>query len=299
MSEFHDDIFEAEKTEIKNYHPYVGPWSCDPTKYKVTGGIKQLRQLAGSKRCEELYLFNSEVLICCNSYNDDILLILPQAKIVIDYNDSVKNEYKEKEEILSCIGCKDYSFYYLHDVDNTIKVLKNISPIKRFPISIRNKNDITVIAQGSYLFGNDSKLKGKEHNFQTNLFNILFLGEHNWRCNQSYAEEVCVLEQSLMPCHIFCYEDSSYIKKEDGYCIEKLTLDESKFDFDKYDWNTPTRIAIFSKDGDAIKYYGVFRLDKDKSRSNNALTFKHSTNELKIYEQQFVPIPTDFIPKES
>ena len=287
MSEFHDDIFEAEKTEIKNYHSYVGPWDSSPTKDKVTGGVKQLNQLADAilwKRealevIYSLYLFNSkEVLICSNSYNNDKLLILPQAKVVIDYNYSVKRE--DEEDVKSFIGCQDYIFYTLNEARDVIKVLQAISPIKRFPISIRDKNDIAIIARGSHLFGKNGITKEKDSDFQTNLFNILFYGEYNWKCNRSYAEEVCVLEQSLMPCHIFCYEDSSYIKKEDGYCIEKLTLDESKFDFDKYDWITPPRIAIFSKEGDAVKFYGVFILDKDKSNSNNALTFKHCSNEL-------------------
>ena len=290
MSEFHDDIFEAEKTEIKNYHSYVGPWDSSPTKDKVTGGVKQLKQLADAilwKRealevIYSLYLFNSkEVLICSNSNNNnnDKLLILPQAEVVIDYNYSVKRE--DEEDVKSYIGCQDYIFYTLNEARDVIKVLQAISPIKRFPISIRDKNDIAIIARGSYLFGKDSKLKGKEHDFQTNLFNLLFYGEYNWQCNKSYTTQaMCDLEQSLLPYHIFCYEDSSFIKKEGGYCIEKLTLDESKFDFDKYDWNTPTRIAIFSKDGDAVKFYGVFILDKDKSNSNNALTFKHCSNEL-------------------
>ena len=290
MSEFHDDIFEAEKTEIKNYHSYVGPWDSSPTKDKVTGGVKQLKQLADAilwKRealevIYSLYLFNSkEVLICSNSNNNnnDKLLILPQAEVVIDYNYSVKRE--DEEDVKSYIGCQDYIFYTLNEARDVIKVLQAISPIKRFPISIRDKIDIAIIARGSYLFGKDSKLKGKEHDFQTNLFNLLFYGEYNWQCNKSYTTQaMCDLEQSLLPYHIFCYEDSSFIKKEGGYCIEKLTLDESKFDFDKYDWNTPTRIAIFSKDGDAVKFYGVFILDKDKSNSNNALTFKHCSNEL-------------------
>ena len=281
MCDFTDELAEEiVKGTEKGPNFYCGPWTCDPTKYKITGGIKQLRQLAGSKPCEELYLFNSEVLICSNnnSSNDDILLILPQAKIVIDYNYSVKSEYKD--EVLSYIGCKDYDFYYLDDVDKTIKVLKAISPIRRFPISTRNKNDITVIAQGSYLLGKDSKLKGREHDFQTNLFNILFHDEHNWKCQQSYAQAVCKLEQSLLPYHIFCYEDSSYFQIDDGYCIETLTLDELKFDFDKYELTTPEQIAIFSKDSDAIKFYRVFILDQVKSKSNNSLTFKHCSNEL-------------------
>ncbi len=287
MSEFHDDIFEAEKTEIKNYHSYVGPWTCSPTKDKVTGGVKQLNQLADAilwKRealevIYSLYLFNSkEVLICSNSYNNDKLLILPQAEVVIDYNYSVKRE--DEEDVKSCIGCKDYIFYTLNEARDVIKVLQAISPIKRFPISIRDKNDIAIIARGSHLFRENNITKEKDSNFQTNLFNLLFYGEYNWQCNQSYTQAMCDLEQSLLPYHIFCYEDSSFIKKEGGYCIEKLTLDESKFDFDKYDWNTPTRIAIFSKDGDAVKFYGVFILDKDKSNSNNALTFKHCSNEL-------------------
>ena len=290
MCEIIDDIFneEAIRIETTPSDDYNGPWSCSPTKDKVTGGIMQLKRLADTFRfwrgealhvIDFLYLFNSEVLICSNSYNNDKLLILPQAKVLIDYNYSVKRE--DEEDVKSCIGCQDYIFYTLNEARDVIKVLQAISPIKRFPISIRDKNDIAIIARGSYLFGKDSKLKGKEHDFQTNLFNLLFYGEYNWQCNKSYTTQaMCDLEQSLLPYHIFCYEDSSFIKKEGGYCIEKLTLDESKFDFDKYDWNTPTRIAIFSKDGDAVKFYGVFILDKDKSNSNNALTFKHCSNEL-------------------
>lgn len=287
MSEFHDDIFEAEKTEIKNYHSYVGPWTCSPTKDKVTGGVKQLKRLADAIDWKHgkalhvidfLYLFNSEVFICGNSNNNDKLFILPQAEVVIDLFHYVKE--KDYQEVMSLIRCQDYIFYSLKDACDAIKVLQAISPIKRFPISIRDKNDIAIIARGSHLFGENNITKEKDSNFQTNLFNLLFYGEYNWQCNQSYTQAMCDLEQSLLPYHIFCYEDSSFIKKEGGYCIEKLTLDESKFDFDKYDWNTPTRIAIFSKDGDAVKFYGVFILDKDKSNSNNALTFKHCSNEL-------------------
>jgi hypothetical protein len=291
MCDFIDELADEvikETEEGGNLHPLQW-YKEDLTKEKVTGGIKQLKQLAatvewmGSEVNKSLYLFNSEIFIYGNSCNDDKLLILPQAKVVIDYNFSVKRE--DVKEVLSIIGRKDYVFYYLNDAYETIKVLKAISPIKRFPISIRNKSDITVIAQGSYLLGKDSKLKGREHDFQTNLFNLLFHGEHNWECQQSYIQAVCKLEQSLLPNHIFCYEDSSYIKKDNEYCIETLTINELKVDFDKCDWTTPKKIAIFSKDGDVIKFYGVFKLDKDNSKSYSSLAFKFCSNELSdIYQ---------------
>ena len=292
MGEFNDDIFNEEAIKIKttSSDDYNGPWSCSPTKDEVTGGIKQLKRLADTIKnkpgealhvIDFLYLFNSEAFVFSNTYNDEKLLVLPQAEVVIDlYHDSKIEKYEEVKKI---IGCGDYTFYSLNDAYDAIQVLQAISPIKKYPISIKDNNDITLVAQGSYLLGKDSKPKGREHDFQVNLFNILFHGEHNWKCQQSYDQAVCKLEQSLLPYHIFCYEDSSYFKIDDGHCEEILTLDELRVDFDKYDWTTPKQIAIFSKDGDTIKFYGVFKLDKDKSKSNNSLTFMYCSNELYIY----------------
>ena len=284
MCEIIDDIFneEAIRIETTPSDDYNGPWSCSPTKDKVTGGIMQLKRLADTFRfwrgealhvIDFLYLLNSEVFIFSNACNDEKLLVLPQAKVVIDLNYPPIEKY---EDVLKSISCGDYILYSLKDACDMIKVLQAISPFKKHPISSRNKN----IAQGSYLLGKNSTPKGKEHDFQTNLFNILFHSEQNWACQQSYAQAVCKLEQSLLPYHIFCYEGSSYIKLDDGYCIETLTLDESKFDSEKYDWATPKQIALFSKDDDAILFYGVFKLDKVKSISNNSLTFKLCSNEL-------------------
>jgi hypothetical protein len=289
MCEIIDDIFNEEAIRIGTTpsDDYNGPWSCSPTKDKVTGGFMQLKRLADTVKYNRgealhvidfLYLFNSEVFIFSNNFNDEKLLVLPQAEVVIDLYHYEK--ISKHEDVLKSISCGDYAFFSLKDACDAIKVLQAISPFKKHPISSRNKNVITVIAQGSYLLGKDSKLQGREHDFQTNLFNILFHGEQNWGCQQSYAQAVCKLEQSLLPFHIFCYEDSSYIKIDDGYCIETLTLDESKFDSEKYDWTTPKQIALFSKDGDTILFYGVFKLDKVKSKSHNSLTFKLFSNEL-------------------
>ncbi len=184
-----------------------------------------------------LYYFNSTIDII-NSDNNKVLLVLSEAKIVIDLFNNTKDafigkaEYKSRDEyitlILDAINCGDYVFYSLDDVRDSIKVLKNLTKIHKI-----SKDDKLV--EGISYF--DSLL------WITALHKI-FHGYNNWACTSSYVFKYGKFNNSLLPYEVFCYECSPYIKFENNYCIEiNIPLDNH---YDINDFDESTKIAILS-----------------------------------------------------
>lgn len=291
-----DDIFnECVKEENKRsserllgYGIIVTPWEQFEEIKSVS--YKEIKNLAESydwyrkgfsmQVAKHLYLYNSQVNIV--KANDKSLLVLPKAGVVIDLFNNEKEDFIDSRynddvdyyinEILKVICREGYVFYSLNDALSAKSVLYNH---KIFPVSYFRKD--TIIAQGTTFFG---------EKFYKIIMNQIFHGEHNWAPCVSYSDAFSHLKSSLLDYNVICYESLSYIREDSDYCIEtKATLDDPN---NIVEFNERQAIAIFAcydpnnpqagviKGEYALKYLGMFRLDKERSEKENHVAFKLS-----------------------
>lgn len=275
---------EIDNERANGYDIIVSPWSqFEETKsvsYNDVVNLAESYDRYSLQVAQHLYLFNSQVNIV--KANDKSLVVLPEAEVVIDLfnnekEDFIGPQYKNDvdyyiDEILKVIGRKDYVFYSLNDALSAKSVLlkHNI-----FPVSYLIKD--TVVSQGTTFFG--------QKQFKI-IMNQIFHGEHNWTPCISYSDALGHLKSSLLDYNVICYESLSYIKVDSDYCIEtQATLDNPN---NIIDFNERQRIAIFAcydsnnlqaegiSGAHALKYLGMFRLDKERSEKENHVAFKLS-----------------------
>jgi hypothetical protein len=125
------------------------------------------------------------------------------------------------------------------------------------------------------------------HRFSSYVLTQMFRGERNWESDFTYASMFSKLELSLLPFHVICYESLPCIKEErtesGTYCIEtNKSVDGVNLD----DYSEQTDIAIFSlvnatdpassniTGEEILRFLGVYRLDKEKSKKENYFAFK-------------------------
>lgn len=272
--------------------PYVGAWRYfDKEKDHPFATLKELEEVADKVKWHKgyalnvvsrLYLFSSRVKKYQNE-NGDILLVLPDAKVVIDLfnytSDFFLRNNKEIsieecfDDILNFIGCEGYHFYFLKDAYDTIN---QICVIPRFPKKTIKKDD--VIFQGTSFFKN---------NASEEFLNFVFYGNYNWTSNSKVN-----LEYSLFPYHVICYETLAYIKDEKDYCIDlKSSLENIQLD-DYLDNRQIVLLARFSPNNHdaegwsgetAIKFLGMYWLDRKRSREGNRLVYKFAEATYYLY----------------
>ncbi len=286
------DIEDAAKVTLDKdieMDRIVNPWkSCNNTvSYSNREAIIKLE--GSSNVANNLFLYNSKAIII-DGPNNTKLIDLPDIGIIVDlfnYTKDIfigKTEYNSTDsiikEILIAIGRKDYVFNSASEAQSVIKVLQNNSYLYN---NIIEKGDI--IAQGSHIL---------KEEFWKVLMNKLFYGEHNWTCNKSYLYSIEKLKNSLLPYDVICYECLPYIMEEGEYCIEtQYPLNTSRINIDELCDNR--RIAILAcssasnpeaegwQGETALKFMGMYYLDKAKSKEENHLAFKLASNELLLY----------------
>ncbi len=230
---------------------------------------------------DNLYLYNSTVDII-KSYNGEVLLVLPQAEVVIDLFNPSKGrfigpvKYSSVDhyisEILKAIKCDGYKFLSLDEALDFSSILLKL-------------NDSPKITKGEILCNGcgfrDSSLWRK-------VLNIIFHGNHNWACNMFYYP----LEHNLLRFNVFCYECLPYIKEDGNYCIETSTTIETHKDFEMMDESQEIALLSCFNPNDpnskrwsgntALKFLGIFKIDKERSKIENHLAFKLLQKELYV-----------------
>lgn len=272
-----------------NREPYVGSWrEFDKEKELPYATLKNLEAVANTAEWEKgwalnvvsrLYFFGSRVKIYQNK-DGNSLLVLPDARAVIDLFNPTSNYFlgNNKEvyidecinDILGFIGCEGFHFYFMRDA---IDIINQISSIRTFPKEIIKKGN--VIFQGTSYFGN---------NASESFLNHLFYGNHNWTSNSKGN-----LEYSLYPYSVICYESLAYIKDEKEYCIDqKTSLENIKIE----EYLDNRQIALFARfsptnpDAEgligetAIKFLGMYWLDRERSLEEKRLVFKYADDRL-------------------
>ena len=285
------DIEDAAKVTLDKdieMDRIVNPWkTCNNT--VSYSNREAIIKLGGSSNvAKNLFLYNSKAIII-DGPNNTKLIDLPDIGIIVDlfnYTKDIfigKTEYNSTDsiikEILIAIGRKDYVFNSASEAQSVIKVLQNNSYLYN---NIIEKGDI--IAQGAHIL---------KEEFWKVLMNKLFYGEHNWTCNKSYLYSIEKLKNSLLPYDVICYECLPYIREDKDYCIEtKWQLDNDVDAIDELEDNK--QIAIFAcycpsdqmKEGwtgnTAVKFLGVYNLDKERSKTENHLAFKRYSDD-KLY----------------
>ena len=295
---FNESVKEEQRRNLEKavgYQIVVTPWE----QYEETKSVsyKDVVNLAESydwhrkgsslQVVENLYLYNSKANIV--KIEDKSLIVLPEAEVVIDlFNNERENfivpRYKDDvdyyiDEILKVIGREGYVFYSLNDALMAIQILKHVSPLTKKSIA-----KDTVISDGV------SVLDDNSWRF---IMNQLLHGDHNWACSMSYWYAMGKIQSSLLRYNVICYECLPYIKEDKDYCIEtKLQLDNNIVALDGFEDNK--QIAIFAcycpsdqnKEGwrgnTAVKFLGVYKLDKERSKKENHLSFKRFSDD-KLY----------------
>lgn len=299
MGVLDDFIFEQENQSVPGpiedelmREPYVGAWRYyDKEKKLPFATLKDLEGVADKVEWEKgyasnvvsrLYYFNSRVKVYQNDEGNQ-LLVLPDAKVVIDLfnytSDFFLGNNKEVSidkcvmDILRFIGCEGYHFYFLRDAYNTIN---QISLIPRFPERTIKKGE--VLFQGtSFLNSNASEA----------FLNFVFHGNYNWASNSKGN-----LEYSLYPNPVICYETLAYIKVEKDYCIDlKTSIDNIQLD-DYLDNRQIVLLSRFSPNNPdaegwtgetAIKFLGMYKLDRQRSRDEKHLVYKFAEATYKLF----------------
>lgn len=287
---FNERVKEEQRRNQKRligYQIVVTPWE----QYEETKSVsyKDVVNLAESydwhrkgyslQVVENLYLYNSKANIV--KVDDKSLIVLPEAEVVIDLFDSEREDfivpqYKDDvdyyiNEILKVIGKEGYVFYSLNDALMAIQILQHVSPL-----SIKNIAKNTVISDGVSVLDDSSWVF---------IMDKLLHGNHNWTCSMSYWFANRKFHSSLLRYNVICYECLPYIKEDKDYCIEtKWKLDNNIDELDGFEDNK--QIAIFAcycpsdqnKEGwsgnTAVKFLGVYKLDKERSKKENHIAFK-------------------------
>ena len=298
-----DDVFNECAEQVTNtntdrvvgYSFIVSPW----VQYKEikSVGLKDILSLVESYNwhrkgfslqiAENIYFYNSKANIV--KVEDKSLIVLPESEVVIDLFNNEKEDfiglqYKDDADyinkILKVIGREGYVFYSLNDALKANKILQHASPFSKYCIA---KN--TIITNGISVLDKDG------WRFVMTKF---LHGEHNWVCSMSYLHAIGQMKSSLIRYNVICYECLPYIREDKDYCIEtKGPLDNNIDALDELEDNK--QIAIFAcycptdqmKEGwsgnTAVKFLGVYNLDKERSKKENHLAFKRfSDNKLYI-----------------
>ena len=265
--------------------PFVGAWRYfDKEKDHPFATLKELEAVADNVEWEKgyasnvvsrLYFFNSRVKVYQNDEGNQ-LLVLPDAAVVIDLFNPTSNFFLGNNkgvsidecvmDILRFIGCEGYHFYFMRDAYDTIDQIRLIS---RFPEKTIKKGD--VIFQGTSFLNKDASEA---------FLNFVFHGKYNWTSNSKGN-----LEYSLLPYHVICYETLAYIKDEKDYCIDlKTSLENIKLD-DYLDDRQIVLLSRFSPNNPdaegwtgetAIKFLGMYWLDRQRSREEKHIVYKFS-----------------------
>ena len=288
---------EKRKSErLIGYQIVVTPWE----QYKETESVsyKDVVNLAESydwhrkgfsmQIAENLYLYNSKANII--KVEDKSLIVLPESEVVIDLFNSEKEDfigpqYKDDvdyyiNKILKVIGREGYVFYSLNDALMANQILQHVSQWSK-----------KCIARDTEITNSVSVLKERGWRF---IMDKLLHGDHNWACSMSYFYAIGKIQSSLLRYNVICYECIPYIREDKDYCIEtKWQLDNNIHAIDELEDNK--QIAIFAcycpsdqmKEGwtgnTAVKFLGVYNLDKERSKKENHLAFKRfSDNKLYI-----------------
>ena len=271
----------AKDLEEKSPNVYSGPWTCfNQENNIIIGGRKELRELAEAittfdksyafNLTDSLYLYNSEVHIYSNDCNDKKLLVFPKAGVVIDLFNDVKEE--DYQEVLSLIGCQDYIFYTLNEAYNATKLLQSTNPISKCYEGKRH------IEKGEDIFIDGTMIADKitNHKNAWSIFlNLLFHGKHNWAIGKSYFDMSEELKNKLLSFNVICYESLSDLNEEDhgSFYVEtqpQLNNSEALFTYEPF--------VIFAglspKTPEALRFLGIFKMDKQRSLIENHLVLK-------------------------
>ena len=260
-------------------------------------GYKYLKTLL-EQIPEELRTEASEVINTLSYYNCDIqsvtsndgqisLLLLDDIGLYIDLFHETDEDFVGPHrcdttanyvyQILTKIGHGLYKFKNLKTANEECKALHKV-----FRWNDIQRGDI---AKG---YGN---IQG--HRIFSYVLTQMFRGERNWECDFTYASMFSKLELSLLPFHVICYECLPYIKEEKTesgtYCIEtNKSVDGVNLD----EYSELTDIAIFSlvnatdpassniTGEEILRFLGVYRLDKEKSKKENFFAFKQKATKL-------------------
>jgi hypothetical protein len=156
------------------------------------------------------------------------------------------------------------------------QILQHVSPLSK-----------KSIAKDTEIINGVSVLKERGWRF---IMDKLLHGNHNWACSMSYLHAIGKIQSSLLRYNVICYECLPYIREDKDYCIEtKWQLDNNINAIDELEDNK--QIAIFAcycpsdqtKEGwsgnTAVKFLGVYKLDKERSKKENHLAFKRFSDD--------------------
>ena len=106
----------------------------------------------------------------------------------------------------------------------------------------------------------------------------------NWYCSKYYGPMAMRLKHSTLPYQVVVYECLPYIREDDNYLIEtQIPLNDPSVDLNSY--SEDTDILVFScfnpinpsatswTSHASMKFHGVYRLDKGKSKMENFISF--------------------------
>jgi hypothetical protein len=298
-----DDIFsECTKNEqernhkrLIGYNIIVTPWKqFEETKsvnyndvIKLAESYDWHRKGFSMQIAENLYRYNSKANIV--KVEDKSLIVLPESEVAIDLfnseqEDFIGPQYKDDvdyyiNEILKVIGREGYVFYSLNDALRANNILQRVSPFSKYCI----EKD-AVITNGISIL--------KEYGWRF-IMDKLLHGNHNWVCSTTYLHAILKMQSSLIRYNVICYECLPYIREDKEYCIEtKWQLDNDVDTIDNLEENK--QIAIFAcycpsdetkerwTGNTAVKFLGVYKLDKERSKIENHLAFKRYSDD-KLY----------------
>lgn len=295
MRQCAEEELESGVKTVGEYSLVVDPWKQFEEIKSVS--LKDVLALAESYDwhrkgfsmgiAESLYLYNSKANIV--KAEDKSLIVLPEAEVVIDLFNNEREDfigplYKDNadyyiNEILKVIGSEGYVFYSLNDALRANNILQRVSPFSKYCI----EKD-AVITNGISIL--------KEYGWRF-IMDKLLHGNHNWVCSTTYLHAILKMQSSLIRYNVICYECLPYIREDKEYCIEtKWQLDNHIDAIDELDDNK--QIAIFAcycpsdetKEGwtgnTAVKFLGVYKLDKERSKIENHIAFKRYSDD-KLY----------------
>lgn len=284
--EFRNDFDDPTKDidDDLDRSPYVDCWKGYKEEIK-NADLRTLQELANTDKIDpgfalqvvnNLYLYNSTVNIIKNS-KDNKLLVLPESEVVIDLFNPTKELFVGKEnnvianecikDILSIINCPSYHFYFREEALNAIKTIRNICKPPKKSIS---KGEI--LFQGTFW--------GEVRAYESILNNI-FHGKWNWNMFPYDKSTKDLIEHSLYPYNVICFESPNDINEINNYCIySKTNLNRIGIKIDDSFYNR--YFILFSlisteKSGGGfkgIKFLGVYKLDKGKSIEDDYLSLK-------------------------